>query len=819
MDEKKKKFLEDKKADKSKTNDGFDLVKILQESQKKNNQNNKDTDTKQHNDGDNTKVSNDKSNEITANKLPKIEGRTEKRPDERKEDIEKEIREKIAKENALKIQQQQDDEKMREMQKWMQKMQQNAFKEKIKKEIKEENDAKKDSNNFGSGNSADNVFGKTISAQTDYAKDELSRIKKIEDDLKGLCEDQKIHEAYKNFASTYKNNDDIFADEKKKIANTLDNDIKQLKNELDIPAGTAQFDANELVKSIFAYVGDDLSTNIGGYALICDKIREYKKKYPIQQMEFDAKTGKEKNVLDNDIIEERKKLNTQLETLLNNTDLFSTDDVKAEIIKRYNDISKNNATNAIMTFIYGLIDFLFGTNRYKEKMQLCDLLWRMYHDVGDVQSIEKVKEARKRFLDSYDKYNDLLAYMPTWIFYPELYDIDKNGKKHIKKDILKECIDKVSSESVGGDKIKYISQNLYKIVGGNNFHTLINVVGKKKMDAIIDAISTSDILPVGMNPEVYKKIIRRTIELPPDTGKEKKDEPKKADKIMKELNIQDKQIKAYIEALCNGTMDMNKKDKSGKSSDEKKIFKEAKFLGDKMMIENDIFDAKKDAVKGLIQQVSNALSLNIDKTMSYLCNINSSDIDVGTKTIMDNHKNRLKSMIEAQRTVLLGIVADKFSDDEGVLKKAMEEAKEMVEYVKKNNYCSKEDKDGSEGKDEKKLKVKLGKMTKYNDLDSFDFRDLSDETNTTRKELTDGINKMFDKMLSRIESIDVDVNNEKQKISSMMKEISDGTRKDYKEIEMEKAKYNTQTMNALLESMKNKNRGGFGMMPVMGVNS
>ena len=112
MDEKKKKFLEDKKADKSKTNDGFDLVKILQESQKKNNQNNKDTDTKQHNDGDNTKVSNDKSNEITANKLPKIEGRTEKRPDERKEDIEKEIREKIAKENALKIQQQQDDEKM-----------------------------------------------------------------------------------------------------------------------------------------------------------------------------------------------------------------------------------------------------------------------------------------------------------------------------------------------------------------------------------------------------------------------------------------------------------------------------------------------------------------------------------------------------------------------------------------------------------------------------------------------------------------------------------------------------------------------------------
>ena len=370
MDEKKKKFLEDKKADKSKTNDGFDLVKILQESQKKNNQNNKDTDTKQHNDGDNTKVSNDKSNEITANKLPKIEGRTEKRPDERKEDIEKEIREKIAKENALKIQQQQDDEKMREMQKWMQKMQQNAFKEKIKKEIKEENDAKKDSNNFGSGNSADNVFGKTISAQTDYAKDELSRIKKIEDDLKGLCEDQKIHEAYKNFASTYKNNDDIFADEKKKIANTLDNDIKQLKNELDIPAGTAQFDANELVKSIFAYVGDDLSTNIGGYALICDKIREYKKKYPIQQMEFDAKTGKEKNVLDNDIIEERKKLNTQLETLLNNTDLFSTDDVKAEIIKRYNDISKNNATNAIMTFIYGLIDFLFGTNRYKEKMQL-----------------------------------------------------------------------------------------------------------------------------------------------------------------------------------------------------------------------------------------------------------------------------------------------------------------------------------------------------------------------------------------------------------------------------------------------------------------
>ena len=809
MDEKKKELPEDKKVDKNKTNGGFDLVKILQESQKKNNQNNKDTDTKQHNDGDKISVNNDKGNELKANKLPNTERKIEKQPDDKTKDIEKEIREKVAKENALNIQQQQDnDERMREMQKWMQKMQQNAFKEKIKKEIKEENDAKKDSNNFGSGNSADNVFGKAISAQTDYAKDELTRIRKIEDDLKGLCENEKINEAYINFASICKNNDDTFADEKKKIAKTLDSDIKQLKNELDIPAGTAQFDANELVKSIFAYVGDDLSTNIGGYALICDKIREYKKKYPIQQMELDAKTGKEKNVLDNDIVEERKKLNTQLETLLDNTDLFSTDDVKAEIIKRYNDISKNNATNAIMTFIYGLIDFLFGTNRYKEKMQLCNLLWQMYHDVGDVQYVEKVKEARKRFLDSYDKYNDLLAYMPTFIFYPELYDIDKNGKKHIKKDILKECIDKVSSESVGGDKIKYISQNLYKIVGGNNFHNLINIVGKKKMDAIIDAISTSDILPVGMNPDVYKKIIRKTIELPPDTGKEKDGELKKADKIMAELNITDKGIRSYIEDLCKGTIDVNKKDKSGKSSIEKKTFKEAKFLGDKMMIENDNFDAKKDAVKGLIQQVSNALSLNIDKTMSYLCNINSIDIDVGTKTIMDNHKNRLKSMIEAQRMALLGVVADQFYDDGGALKNAMMEAKGLVDKIKMKDYYDKNSK-----------QPKVGKMPKYNDLDSFYFRDLSDETNTTRKELTDGINKMFDKMLSRIESIDVDVNNEKQKISSMMKEISNGTRQDYKEIEMEKAKYNTQTMNALLESMKNKNRGGFGMMPMMGVNS
>ena len=208
----------------------------------------------------------------------------------------------------------------------------------------------------------------------------------------------------------------------------------------------------------------------------------------------------------------------------------------------------------------------------------------------------------------------------------------------------------------------------------------------------------------------------------------------------------------------------------------------------------------------MIQKVSNELVLNINKTMLYLCNINSSDIDVGTQTIMENQKNRLKSMIETQRMALLGVVADKFSDDDGALKKAMEEAKELVDNAKKDYY------------DKKKKRPKVGKMTKYNDLDSFDFRDLSDETNKTREELTADINKMFDNMLKRIESIDVDVNNEKQKISSMMKEISDGTRKDYKEIEMEKAKYNTQTMNALLESIKNKNRGGFGMVPMIGMN-
>ena len=800
MDEKKNELPEDKKVNKNKTNDGFDLVKILQESQKKNN---KDTDIKQNNDGDKISINNDKGNELKANKFPKTERKIEKQSDDKTKDIEKEIREKIEKENALKIQQQQDnEEKMKEMQKWMQKMQQNAFKEKIKKEIKEENDAKKDSNGFSGGNSLDNVFGKAISAQTDYTKDELTRIKKIEDDLKGLCEDNKLNDEYKNFASTCKNNDDTFADEKKKIAKHLDDDIKKLKNEFIVPSGTAQFDANELIKSIFSYVDDNLSTNIGGYALICQKISEYKKKFPIQQMEIDEKTGKEKNVLDNDVVEERKKLNTQLETLLDNTDLFSVDDVKEEIIKRYNDISKSNATGAIMTFIYGVIDFLFGTNRYKEKEQLCNLLWQMYRDVGDVKSVEKVHEARKRLLENYDKYSDLLAYMPTYIFYPKDSYGNKNGKKNINKDVLKECIGKISSESVGSDKIKFICQRLYQIVGGNNFHTLINIVSKKQMDAIIEAVSQSEILPFGIEPELYKKIIRKTIELPPDNGKERI----KVNKIMQELNLTDENIKKHIEALCRGTIDINKENKSDKARTEKMSFAEAKFRGDKMMIENDAFDAKKDAVKGLIQQVSNELSINIDKTMSYLCNINSIDIDVGAKTIMDNHKNRLKSMVETQRASLIGIVADKFSDDGGALKNAMESAKKAVDELKMKDYCD---------KDEKKPKV--GKMPKYNDLDSFDFRDLSEEINKTREELTDSINKMFDKMLSRIDSIDVNINNEKQKISSMMKEISDGTRKDYKEIEMEKAKYNTQTMNALLESMKNKNRGGFGMMPMVDV--
>ena len=398
MDEKKKEVPEYNTVDKSNANGGLDLVKILQESRRKNNTN---TDIKQHDDGDKINVNNDKSTKIVANKLPKIERKIEKQPDDKTKDIEKEIREKIEKENALKIQQQQDnDDKMKEMQRWMQKMQQNALKEKIKKEIKEDNDARKDGNSFSSGNLTDNVFGKTISAQADYASGELSRIKKIDDELKGLCENQRINEAYSTFEVTCKKNDDKFDDEKENIAKRLDDDIKKLKNDFIIPSAVAQFDMIELIKAFFSYVDDNLSTNIAGYSFLCQKISEYKKKFPIQQMEIDEKTGKERNVLDNDVVEERKKLNTQLETLLDNTDLFSVDAVKEEIIKRYNDISKNNATGVIMTFIYGVIDFLFGTNRYKEKEQLCNLLWQMYRDVGEVKSVEKIHEARKRLLET-----------------------------------------------------------------------------------------------------------------------------------------------------------------------------------------------------------------------------------------------------------------------------------------------------------------------------------------------------------------------------------------------------------------------------------
>ena len=135
MDEKKKEVSEDSKIDKNQMNSDFDLVKILQESQKKNNKN---TDIKQHDDGDKINVNNDKSTKIVANKLPKIERKIEKRQDdERKEDVEREIRENIEKENALKIQQQQDhEEKMREMQKWIQKCNRMHLKRKSKKKLK-----------------------------------------------------------------------------------------------------------------------------------------------------------------------------------------------------------------------------------------------------------------------------------------------------------------------------------------------------------------------------------------------------------------------------------------------------------------------------------------------------------------------------------------------------------------------------------------------------------------------------------------------------------------------------------------------------------
>ena len=714
------------------------------------------------------------------------------------------IKEQVAKENALKIKQQQEDVKMQEMQEWMQKMKQNAFKEKIKKEIQAENEAKKNNNSNGSfsDGGSENVFSGSISAQADYAKDELKRIKKIEDDLKELCNTTTINDAYTTFNTTCDENNKKADDAKDKLKTALDKDIKQLKNDFDVPAGAAQFDANELIKSVFSYAGDDLSTNIGGYTMICNKITEYKNKYPIKQMEYDEKTGKEKNILDNDIVEERKILNTQLDALLDNTDLFSADAVKEEITKRYNDISKNNATGAIMTFIYALIDFVLGKNRHKSKVQLCDLLWQMYCDVGDVKSFDKVNKARKSLMENYDLYQDLLAYMPTWVFYPELYEIDKTGHKIIKKDILDDYIKKVSVEAGYSDKVKFICQNLYKIVGGNSFHALIGNVSKKQMDTIIDAICSSNILPVGIEPAVYKKIIRKTIEASlPNRKKLKEGIDTKVDGIMQEFNINES-LRPHIEQLCNGSIGMNKKIKSEKSSNEKKSFKEAKFLGDKLMVDNDKFDAKKDAVKGLIATVCNGLELNINQTITYLNNINSIDIDIGAKMVTENHKIILKSMIEKQRASLLGIVDDKFVDDKLEAKNLMENVKKMVEKIRDADYF-----------DAKNNKPATGKMTKYDDLD-FDFRDLSNEANETREELKKSINAMCDKMLEKINSIDVGQNIDKQRISSMMKDISDGTRKDYKDIEMEKAKYSKQTMDALLEATKNNHRGG-GMIPMM----
>ena len=816
----------DKNVNLSKKDNGFDLVKILQNSQKKSNSVDKqdgkekdinsktlsgeEKDSKANDVKSRTLFDDEKTIKIKNNDDRVIKKRMEHQDqDSVNKNMKKEISEQIEKENAMKIQQQNENERLQEwmqkqeMQEMMRKMKQNALKEKIKKEIKEENEAKKDSNNFGNGGDLSGVFGKAISAQTDYAQDAMQRIKKIEDDLKDLCDEKSINDAFANFDTSCDDNDKKFDEKKATLSSELNKEIKKLKNDFDVPTLTAQLDANELLKAVFSYVGDDLSTNIGGYALICNKISEYKKNFPIQKMEYDEESGKEKNVLDPDVVEERKILNTQLDSLLDNTDLFSADAVKEEIVKRYKDISLNNATGAIMTFIYAVVDFILGKNRHKSKAELCEVLWEIYNDVGDVKSFEKVNEAKKRLLANYDKYNDILAYMPTWIFYPELCEVDKKGNKRIKNDILKEFIDKVALESGYSDKVKYICQSLYKIVGGNSFHTLTNLVSKEQMDTIIDAVSSSDIVPIGMDRKLYKEIIRKTIELPPDTGKEKDDEPKKADKIMEALNVTNQGFRKIIENLCKGSIEVNKDRKSGKSSIEKKSFAEAKFWGDKLMVENDAFDAKKKAVKGLMMAVSNGLELNIDKTMSYLCNINSIDIDVGTKTIMDNHKNRLKAMVEAKRTALIGVVEEKFSDDGGGMKEMLEKVKKMVDKVKKKDYYDKEN-DGP----------KVGKMPKYNDLDSFDFRDLSDETNKTREALKESINKTFDRMLEKIDRIGIDITHDKQKISSMMKEISDGTRKDYKEIEMEKAKYNAQTMNALLEANKNRGRGGFGMMPI-----
>ena len=226
----------DKNVNLSKKDNGFDLVKILQNSQKKSNsvdkQDGKEKDINSKTLSGEEKDS--KANDVNSRalfddeKTIKIKNNNDrvikKRMGHQDQDsvnknMKKEISEQIEKENAMKIQQQNENERLQEwmqkqeMQEMMRKMKQNALKEKIKKEIKEENEAKKDSNNFGNGGDLSGVFGKAISAQTDYAQDAMQRIKKIEDDLKDLCDEKSVNDAFANFDTSCDDDDKKF-DEK-----------------------------------------------------------------------------------------------------------------------------------------------------------------------------------------------------------------------------------------------------------------------------------------------------------------------------------------------------------------------------------------------------------------------------------------------------------------------------------------------------------------------------------------------------------------------------------------------------------------------------
>lgn len=684
-----------------------------------------------------------------------------------------------------------------------------------KNNIANQNKDNGSSNKHNIGESDDyNFIHKSASAQNDYLRGietDVRQVFKEQEKLLSIGVDSVISNYYKK-----KEKDDNEIDTKiDSQLQKLDNSIKDLENTLKNPLLEVNFNSAILMEGIFELVSNDLKTSRGGYFYLISILKKFNDHLKEQMNEkideidkqTNKPTGKKKNKLPVDTINEIKKVSTCVDNILDGCEFIDVNDIKEEIKKRIKYINDKMSLGLLQGIKYKIMDFIVGENYHKSavlcKKYLKDIFWEL-DNFNNVQKKDDKQQSLEKIIEAYGKYTKELSSMSTWLLYPDdKYSIGG------KNDKLSNFVNQIKKEKDFDATSIFVG--LFKIFGANNFVDAISNMKDEKFNKFVDILC--DNIPINNLTYDEKKNLFK-LSLKEENDKEKHE--KIAKKFGIEIDDNKDEKKDYkkdikykrIEDCCEGIIGKISANGTKKKFSKKQSYEEAMNEKGLLIISNNAFDDKSKRVSICIDSVVETINKNIDRCNNYMTNLLAKEVDCGAMAYYNEMQGRLLNTINYYYAKLIEIVNSEFSDNPDA-KKNMERAKLKIEEQIK---VYSEEKDGI-------LKPKSGDEKSFATLiNGLDFRDISKETIDKRNELCNKIYSAFQTLIMRIQNIKPPVE-QKSKIQlyKEIKDMSERNRSSYENIKTRELynkgleDLNQKLIEAIKANKPEREERGFGM--------